>query len=328
MPGAHRLAKELGVNHKTIKSALGLLEHAGLLKGQGPGRQREIVMTSVNATQPGLRVAILLHEKISDHNLHHIVELHHTLEEAGHSVVSPAKTLTELKMDVKRISQLVEHTAADAWIICAGSPQVLAWFSARPEPAFARFGRPAGLPMAGVGFDKQSAFSAATRRLIDLGHRRIVLLVRKTQRRPKPGPSVRAFLDELEAHDIPTSNYNLPDWEESREGFHDRLASLFQITPPTALIIDEEILFSATQQFLLQRGIRVPADLSLICSYSDPSLAWCEPSVAHIHMDTRPIARHVARWVASVHKGQRNTRQTFLPADFIPGGTIGPAPST
>lgn len=43
MPGRNRLAAELGVNHKTVKSALGILEREGLLEAHGPGRKRSIL---------------------------------------------------------------------------------------------------------------------------------------------------------------------------------------------------------------------------------------------------------------------------------------------
>jgi DNA-binding LacI/PurR family transcriptional regulator len=328
LPGAYRVAEVLGVNHKTVEAALRQLEGEGLLKGQGPGRQRLIVPSSAGTRPPALRVAILPHDEVSEQNVNSILALRHALEEVGHSVVFAKKSLTELNMDIKRVARIVDQTAADVWVVCAGSPQVLEWFSARPTPAFARFGHSVGLPMAGVGFDKRTAFAAAARRLIALGHRRIVVLARKMHRLPQPGPCPQVVLDELDAHGIPTGTYNLPDWEETPAGFQQVLNALFRVTPPTALIIDEEMLFAATQQYLLRRGIRVPTDISLVCTYSDPTFAWRAPSVAHIHVDTRPVARYVARWVAAVGKGQKNFRQTTLPSEFIPGGTIGPAPNS
>ena len=44
LPGAHPLAEELGVNHKTVKAALQMLEKEGLLVGRGAGRRRKIVL--------------------------------------------------------------------------------------------------------------------------------------------------------------------------------------------------------------------------------------------------------------------------------------------
>ena len=44
MPGVHQVAKELAISSKTIVAALKILEHEGLLEGQGPRRRRKIVL--------------------------------------------------------------------------------------------------------------------------------------------------------------------------------------------------------------------------------------------------------------------------------------------
>jgi len=270
-------------------------------------------------------VAILLHEA-ANRKLDYIVELQHALEHAGHTVLLCPKTLVDLGFKLPKICPLVEQTAADAWLVCAGTREVLEWFSRRPERSFALFGRRTGLPIAATGPDKPSVYVAVARHLIRLGHRRIVLLARSMRRQPKPGQSERAFLDELAAHGIRTGSFNLPDWQETREGFQFLLNSLFAVTPPTALLVDEAPFFIATLQFLARRGVWVPEDVSLICTDPDPTFDWCEPSIAHIRWDSRPLVRRVVRWVANVSRDHRDVRQTLFPAEFVQGGTIGPAP--
>lgn len=210
-------------------------------------------------------------------------------------------------------------------MVCAASREVLQWFASQPVPAFALFGRRAGLPIAGTGPDKPSALAAATHALVELGHRRIVLLCRRPLRLPEPGAFTRAFLDALKASDIPASDYNLPDWEESSAGFHLCLDALFRFTPPTALIIDETSFFIAAQQFLARRKIRVPEEVSLIACDADIAFAHCVPTVAHMSWDPRPVMHRIVRWVASTSHGKPDHRQTLTPSDFIPGGTLGPA---
>ena len=167
--------------------------------------------------------------------------------------------------------------------------------------------------------------AAATRTLIQLGHRRIVLLARTGRRLPEPGATERAFLDELAVAGLSPDAYHLPDWEVSIKGFHDRLNSLFRWTPPTALIIQEAIFYVAALQFCANRGLRVPHDVSLVCTDADPAFHWCQPSVAHIRWDSRPVVRRIVRWAAHISLGQEDLRQTLTPAEFVPGGTIGPA---
>jgi DNA-binding transcriptional regulator YhcF (GntR family) len=63
MPGRLRLAAELGINHKTVKAALKILEDEGVLVSQGRGRERKIVDTG-DPTPARLRVMLLLYEKV------------------------------------------------------------------------------------------------------------------------------------------------------------------------------------------------------------------------------------------------------------------------
>ncbi len=324
MPGATELAADLGVNHKTIKAALRQLEHEGLLVGQGQGRRRRIVPPSAKAVRL-MRIAILDFEPIVCTE-GYMVELQHQLLAAGHTVFYAEKSLMELGMNLERVRRLVKRTIADAWVICAGSREVLDWFCTQPVPAFALFGRREGLPMAAMGTDGRPAVAAATRHLIGLGHQRIVMINRRLRRLPEPGPFECAFVDELKAHDVPIGDFNLPDWEETRDGLQALLSSLFRVTPPTALIIDEAPFFIAAQQFLAARGIRVPQQVSLICTEADPAFTWCTPAISQMRWDSGPVVRRIVRWAAAVSRGRRDARQSNVPVEFVVGGTTGPAP--
>ncbi|BCX48443.1 hypothetical protein HAHE_23510 [Haloferula helveola] len=323
VPGIHPLAAELGVNHKTVKSALELLEKEGLLVPQGPGRKRRIDMLRGHSSHV-LRIAILAGDAGAK-RLDYMMSLQHELVDAGIQAHFASGSLDEFGMDLKKVRKLVENTEADAWIINAGSRDVLEWFSSRSQPAFALFGRRRGLPIPAVGPDKPTATAEMTRRLIELGHRRIVVLCRRSRRLPQPGASEQAFLGELEAHGIETSAYNLPDWEETPEGLHRCLKSLFRITPPTAVIVDEPPFFIGALQFCGSHNIRVPEDVSLVATDPDPSFAWCRPSVAHIGWDSRPWIRRAVRWAANVSRGKPDVRQTVTKSGFVEGGTLGPA---
>jgi DNA-binding LacI/PurR family transcriptional regulator len=323
MPGSGRLARELGVNRKTAEAALVELERLGTLASQGVGRRRRIIAAPVRMRPHKLRIAILDYDPLEQTEVYATV-LQHLLLAAGHAAFFTGKSLTQLGMDLARVRRLVEETEADAWVVCAGSREILQWFAAQRVPALALFGWRHGLAMANVGPDMVKPSLEMCRELIRLGHRRIVRICRKLRRWPALGPVESAFVTELAAHGIAPSPYHLPDWEESVDGFHACLDSLFRITPPTALILDEPPFYTAALQFCATRGLRVPEDVSLACGDSDLSFSWCLPSVAHIRWDTRPVLQRIVRWAANVSRGKQDIRQTMTVADFIPGGSIGP----
>jgi DNA-binding LacI/PurR family transcriptional regulator/biotin operon repressor len=325
MPGGDRLAAELGIGRDTVEAALGRLEEEGVLVNQGRRRRRRIVLPDGAARTRGIRVGILCQEA-ADRRVGYVAEVMHELAAAGHTVVQAPKCLNQLGVRVvERTARMVAAAEAEAWVVIAGPRDVLEWFAASGKPALALFGRRRGTNIAGVGPDKPPVMAEVTRRLVRLGHRRIVLLVRPMRRLPQPGASERAFLDALTAEGIPAGPYHLPDWPESAEGFHERLESLFRLTPPTALIVDEVVLFTAARQFLAARRLRVPEDVSLVCTDDDPSFGWCRPEISRIRWDSRPVVRRVVRWAGNVSRGRRDVQQTLTSAAFVEGGTIGPA---
>lgn len=321
MPGEARLVAQLGVGRDTIKMALRHLEQEGLLVSQGQGRRRRIELPGSMATT-GLRVAILLYEQ-SDQSLDYFIDCKNKLEAAGHTVFYAPSHLTEIRMDVRRLARMVGKTEADAWVVAGGTREVLQWFIEQKTPAFALYGRRRKLKIAGVGPDNIPTIVEATRRLIELGHQRIVFLD-SLYSVSGPGTIGAAFLDALSAGGITVGAYNLPGWEGGLEGLYAYLDSSFEISPPTAIIVGSGPTYLATLHFLLNRGIRVPQDLSLIVTEDDPDFNQCKPSVSHIGWSRRPVVNRIVRWASNISQGKEDTRQTTIKAEFIEGGTIGP----
>lgn len=323
LPGRDRLAKELGVSHRTVEQAMRRLAKEGLLASQGPGRRRRIVLPEGEIQPRHFRLRVLAYDP-SDRALPFFGELLGQLKARGFTADFTTKTLLDLGMDVKRVARFVHKVPADAWIVTAGSRQVLEWFCTQPVPAYALFGVKSGVPIAGCGIRKN--LQPVIRRLVGLGHRRIVLLSRENMIVPEPALFQRKFLETLQAEGIRPTSYHLPVWGYRPAGLHRCLESLFQVTPPTALIVEEIPTFLAVRDHLARRGIIAPRDVSLICLDHDPSFSWCDPLPTHFNAESAPLTRRIARWAGNVARGVEDRRQTFTHARFIEGGTIGPAP--
>jgi DNA-binding LacI/PurR family transcriptional regulator/biotin operon repressor len=321
MPGRQEIAAELGMNAQTVESALRQLEKEGVLAGQGAGKRRKIEVSQPTPSTLKIRT---LHFDQLDQGLAYDIEALHRLREKGYSAAFANKSLQDLRMDVRRVAAYVKAEKADAWMVCAGSREVLEWFAQQPIPAFAQFGRHQGVAIAGIRVDKIPAMKLAVRRLHEVGHRRMVLMVRSESVKPRPGVFEQAFLDELNELGLATGDYNLPDWGSDGAGFHRCLDALFQRTPPTALFLSEVPLFIAAQQYLARRGIVAPRDISLICHDPDSAFSWCDPPVSHIRWDTRPVVKRMVQWVDNIARGKEDRRQSLVQAKFVEGGTIGP----
>lgn len=326
MPGVIQLVEELGVGTKTAVGALKDLERQGVIESQGPRRSSRILATASGGSK-ALRVVILLYER-SNTNVAFLVDLRHLLQEAGYAAVFSSKSLSELGMDPGKVARHVKKTDADIWVVFVGSRPVLEWFAAQPFPSFALLGRGANVEIASLNVSKKIAISEILKHLVRLGHHRIVMLASEERRKPVPGEIERHFLTELQALGIPTSiSYNLPDWESDPKGFHACLNSLFSLTPPTAILFDMPVLYTAALSFFARRGLCVPDDVSAVVLDGDDSLSWCDPTPTHLETNPSLWVNKVMRWVGNVSRGIEDHTKTVVKAKFFEGATIGPAPA-
>ncbi|MFT5905026.1 MAG: DNA-binding LacI/PurR family transcriptional regulator [Cryomorphaceae bacterium] len=325
MPGTSKLAVELGVGMRTVSDALKQLESEGLLVSQGRRRKRRIVVPD-NLGSRGLRIAILLCDpNAKEYNV--CTNLLLRLVEAGYHATFCTKTLCDLGMDVAKVRRYAKTIHADAWIVFAGSDEVLDWFSKQPIPTFAIGGRHTEKEMAATAVNTTNAMKLLLRRLVALGHRRIVFLTLEDRIKPHLAVLEQCFLDELESLGIQTGPYNIPEWSIDSEGLHQCLDSLFKVTPPTAIYCMKASIYHSVSQYLSQQGIAIPGDVSLICSHSDRGFYLCRPSVAHNTWDPRKLHRATIKWVNKVARGINDKRKIEIQAEFIEAGTIGPAPT-
>jgi DNA-binding LacI/PurR family transcriptional regulator len=287
------------------------------------GRRIHLKDTALEKSK--MRIIILLGDE-SDRHRAFILELLNALQDAGYLASLASKTLEDMGGEVDQVARFVDQAAADAWVVFCGSKEVLEWFVAGSCPSFAISGRRRNVQIPSVGPDKVPALRTAVQRLVELGHRRIVMLCQPVARIPKPGLFQRVFLEELEAHGIQTGPYNLPNWDESTEDFHRGLDSLFGLTPPTAVIIDDSALVFATLQFCMKGELQIPRDFSLVSSARDVSFERCQPSIAHIKWDSRLVSKRILEWAENVTLGKGDFLKKFADTEFVEGNSIGPAP--
>lgn len=325
-PGTPALSAEMGVDRKTIRAAIGLLEEEGQLKFQGAGRPR-LVTRARKASKKQLQIQLLPHED-DDRQRAHVMQLVPRVQRLGHELEIDRRSLMSMGMNEKQIKRHVCSRMADAWIVIAAPRNILSWFADEGVPVMALFGRRRQVPISSVGPDKIAAMRDCVQRLVSLGHQRIVLMAREERRIPTPGALEQAFLEELQTQGITPGSFHLPDWNDQPSSFHDCLDGLFAHTPPTALILDEAQFYVAALQHLAQRKLVVPEDVSLVSSDTHPLLSWCLPSVTHIHWEPEPVVDHIVEWVRQLAEGRDARQVAYREAHFVEGGSIGPAPQS
>ncbi len=332
LPGVLRLAEECAVSKGAMRGALLLLEKEGLVSaGQAGGRRTVLARGGIPpAWEKGrksrtLRIVILLYVPLAEEStaIHHLLrDIQRSLVASGHTVEFAAKTQTDLDFAPSRLARFVAATPADAWIVPGAPLAVLEFFAAQPVPVIAIGGRSLGLEIASAGVDGTPALGAVAWRLMQLGHRRLVLICGRSWRQPL-GRSIMAYTAVLAQHGITADDYHIPDFEPTPAGLNALFTSLFRVTPPTALILESGDYSIAALAFLTQRGLAVPRDVSLVCLHPDASMQWCHPPMARLQHDDNAVARHVIRWCRAVARGHVDRESKLFPAEFDEGGTIG-----
>ena len=324
MPGTQQLVKSLGVNAMAAHKAVQQLEREGLVISQGKRRHRLIAPNTQSPTT-SLRIGFLHYDALNEFR-HDSLLTRQALVDAGHTPVMTPKTMYDLGMNPKRITRMVEGVEADAWVVFAGSKETLQWFEQSGKPTFAIYGRLNSAELPGIGIRKEHVDQMLIDRLVELGHRRIVLIVREERRKPHYGKVEKLFLEGLEAYGIQTGPYNIPDWEESPQGLIQCLNNLLQHTPPSAILVCDPLLFHAVQVHLSHRGYTAPDKISLYCDDYTETFDWAVPTIAHLRWDHRPIIRRVLEWTHNLRLGRDDKKRSLIKAKFIDGETIGPAP--
>lgn len=336
MPGQARLAKELGVARETAAQAISRLISEGVLE-QPAGRvatviRKEVLEHNANTQARTLRVALLFADatesKIAASSAV-IADLISSIQEHGHSC---AKYALPAGKDIHKtgyLQGLVDTAAADAWLVYGGTLEVLTWFSQNVPHVMALGGRCTELPIAAAGSNVLPALSKQVKRLLALGHRRIVLICYRGARHPKPGQTVEVFRELLQSAGITAGDYHVPDWEETPAGLEKLLQSTFQITPPTALICWTLGSVNGVLGWLARNRVRIPQDVSVVSLGHDLATDWFQPNlqVVSVQTDDKIIGQSVIKWLNSVISGQAETQQTWCPILINQGNSIGPAPS-
>jgi len=324
MPGRDRLGKELGVDGSTIERALQHLEEQGVIRSQGPGKRRQITLEAQSS--PSKRILILPYEAEDQHGDFLLNELVHRMRAAGHSPSFAARSLVDLKHDPKKVAALMQAHPHDACILVAGSHAVLEMAAQWSKPCLSLSGRTREVKIAGVGPMKANAIRKAVNCLCRHGHRRIVMLSKsETLQDGMSGPQL-AFIDQLERNKVASGDYNLPQWDSTPAGLRQCLESLFRVTPPTAILIDNWKLHYAVQNFLSHQRGAAYRRVACISTDYHPSFKWCDPRISYIRWDTLGVCRLVMRWVDKMAKGKPDLSKRSVPAEFVEGQDLALSP--
>jgi DNA-binding LacI/PurR family transcriptional regulator len=161
-----------------------------------------------------------------------------------------------------------------------------------------------------VGATNWSGGRAATRHLIDLGHRRIAMI---------GGPAeqlycrarLSGYRAEMEAAGLPVDGLVVRA-ALTREDGHAAAAGLLARTDrPTAIFACNDPQALGVYQAARQAGLRIPDDLSVVGFDDLPVVAWVDPPMTTVHQPLTEMAVAATELALALGRGE-TARQTGL----------------
>jgi len=184
---------------------------------------------------------------------------------------------------------------------------------------------PARIGANAVLSDHRTGMRAATEHLLDLGHRRIGLIIPSLEMRAGR-ERVGGLRDAIAARGIEDETIVLPGSLLAEHGESATNELLDLPDPPTAIIAGGNQLLIGTLRVLTARGKRVGEDIALITCDDLPLTELYRPPIATISRDTIGIGRAAAQLLHARLQHAEEPATVMLPTTYRPRASASPAP--
>lgn len=173
-----------------------------------------------------------------------------------------------------------------------------------------------------VGVDQREGARAATRHLVDLGHREIVHLAG-----PQDWFDARARLagwrEACTAAGIAAPAPVRVDWS-AESGYREGLRLVAGGLPTAVFAANDQLALGLLRAFW-ERGVRVPQDVSVVGFDDEAGAAYFVPPLTTVRQDFPALGRSAIDALVRALAGE-DVPRTLLPATLVPRASTGPAP--
>ena len=330
LPGEHQLARQLGISRSSLRAAMAQLGADGLITRRN-GRRARLNLSDRRAptnTPPAVCVVCPVSREILIHNQHPIVmEMHANCATRGIGWEEAFDARFDGPHPEHLLRELVSKRKHVCWILLACPAPIQRWFARAGVPAFVLGSCLPGVELPSLDIDFRAVGWHAAGAIIKHGHRHIGLL---QPRRPLAGDlaAYEGFLSYIAKGPARTSITTIVV-DANPAAFRaklDRLAKSRQ--RPTALF-SSRLAYALSAMFhLLQSGLRIPNDISLVLGDSHSLIDTALPEITRYHdinLNHADCAVRIAQALLAGHHVPLKP-SLFIPT-FIAGSTLGAPPS-
>ncbi len=331
LPGERELADRFQVSRPTLREALKLLQREGivdvvhgkrrriLLKVQHPRRSSRNVVAAITQDPPHLMAPL---------TIFYMNELRKHIQEAGLQL----EILTDRRLNSSKPEKLLEGKVRDekvaCWILLSVTQQIQSWFDQRGLPALVVGSCYPEIAIPSLDIDYRAICRHAVGEFLRKGHRRLAFLTPATKVAGDEA-SEEGFLTGVADSGHTDANATFFRHDGTREDICRKLDRLLRAPArPTGLLISRPFHLLTAFTYLLQKGLSLPGDLSIISRDNDTYLSCLYPDIARYSYRRRHFAQRLARLIIQLATtGSLPKREHRLIPQFHSGTTVAPPPS-
>jgi len=333
LPGERSLCERYQVSRPTMRSALAILKRRGFIRIVPRHSSRILAHHGKRTVQPAPRAIGLVlglpFQNIPHWNLQFIGMLEQHLNAAGYTWAVHTLAHSPHRSAESDATNLIAANPLACWALAFVSRDIQRHCVKTGLPTLVLGSCYPGirLPSFDIAYQAVGRHSAAT--LLRLGHRRVVW----TCPQPAFGGDLLAeqgFIEALHTASIPDITPIIVHHAEAPEELQQAIHKHWnQPAPPTAVVATSPRHALTLAGILLQQGLHIPRDVSIICLRDDAFLSYCVPPFARYTADPDRAAKRCTRALIQLASaGALRSPQIRVDAQFIEGGTLAPARTT
>lgn len=325
LPSERQLAEEYAVSRTTLRAALRALTQDGLVNRPPHTRGGRTLGQAAAAAKsaPRLGEVVILTPSLRDSPvlLEHLAILRERMGAAGIPLhVREVARLTVEEYPEKSLRRWADAAPETVWILHK-MPRKVQQAAQRLELKAILFGTAfPGIELPQINIDFRAVARHATGRCLARGHRKLAVLVHRTAL-AGDAEVIEGVRDELARYDAPPPLVLKHDFNRARliDTLDQRIVPAAG-RPDVLLVVNQHHLLTALPH-LLHRGLRIPADLSLIYLSNDPAVERLSPLPERYDLSDRLLHR-LAAAAQSRLAGELPTSVRLIPK-LLKGETLG-----
>lgn len=251
-----------------------------------------------------------------------------TLGDAGVTLLAASSGYDPVR-EFEQIRALVGRGADGLLLIGVARPEeTYAFLERRRIPYVMAWNYRANEQRCFVGFDNRQAAMAITRKVIELGHRRIATIAGITDNNDRASDRIEGVRAAMEEAGLPGHDLRVVEARYSLNSGRRACIELLEMKPrPTAIICGNDVLAVGAITKARELGLRVPGDLS-VTGFDDIELARAvEPKLTTMHVPHRRMGQAAARALLAIRDGATDCPGTLLKTQLIMRGSLDAPPT-